>query len=126
MADDDWRVIVRYRANKPGLARCALGKELKRSVHEVAVLAQGYAELISPDGFNDYQGKFEVLDEVLPDFPYRQNGEPPMPRVCGTLINQSDLAVLVEVGGGSGKNYVPDYRVLTRTLDWLVSVADVE
>lgn len=115
-----WRVITRYNPNRSGMASIAKGRHLKAACHDVASKAEQFALLISPSGFNGYAEKFEIIDEIVADIPARQRGEP-MERVASTLINQSDLAVLVEVGSQRSE----EYRVLTTTLKWIDSQAKV-
>lgn len=113
-----WSVHGRFEPNKPGIARVAVGSALKRAVRDVAELAKLYAVSNSPDGFGGYVGKFKVEQHIIPDWPGpRKEGEP-MERVCATVINQSELAVLVEVGS----DIVEEYGPLTRTLYWLERV----
>ncbi len=110
-----WTVRVRrYDPNKSEIQRCASGLELRAAVTEIATKAKQIAEMTSPDGFEGYEHQFEIDVEVVPDIPYRRSGEP-MERVSAFLVNQSRLAVLVEVGG----KYSESYRILGRTLKWI-------
>jgi hypothetical protein len=106
-------VRFRYTPSKPGIARAAVGPELRHAVDDVAHLAQAYAESISPapGDFDDYLTKFEVRQELMFGYPDRY----PMTRVSGVLINTSRAAILVEVGSAK----VPEHGVLEKTLDWL-------
>lgn len=116
-----WKVIVRrYDPNRSELERCASGPALRSAVTAIAGQAKAFAESTSPDGFEGYQYQFEVDVEVVPDIPYRREGEP-MERVSAFLVNQSRLATLVEVGG----KYSANYRILTRTLKWIEMQAKV-
>lgn len=117
-----WRTIVRYDPNKSGIQEIATGLALRSAVTSIARRAKVFAELISPDapGFEGYLLQFDVDVDVIPDIPRRKRGVP-MERVAATLVNQSRLAVLVEVGS-QGRN-VEEYRVLTRTLRWIDSQA---
>ena len=117
-----WRVIVRrFDPNRSELERCASGFELRRAVTTIAEEAKVFAQMTSPDGFEGYEHQFEVDVEVVPDIPHRKRGEP-MERVSAFLVNQSRLAVLVEVGG----KFSDDYRILTRTLKWIEMQAKVK
>lgn len=126
-------VTFRYEPSKEGIARCAVGPELKHAVTSIARQALDYAELISPDGFEtsgkvevgsggrmrdvaggSYAGQFEVINEIMVGYPERW----PMNRHAAILVNNSPLAVLVEVGGAHSK----DYRIMARTLDWIERV----
>jgi hypothetical protein len=116
-----WKVFVRrFDMDKSEIQRCASGFELRREVTKIATAAKGFARSTSPDGFEGYQYQFEVDVEVVPDIPYRERGEP-MERVSAFLVNQSRLAVLVEVGGKNSENF----RILTRTLKWIEMQAKV-
>lgn len=107
-----WRArLVRFDLNRSEIQRCASGPELRAAVTTIASQAKPYAEATSPEGFEGYEYQFEVDVEVVPDIPFRKRGEP-MERVSAFLVNQSRLAVLVEVGSKSSE----PYRILTRTL----------
>jgi hypothetical protein len=108
-------VVIRYNPSKSGIARCAVGPELRRAVDDVAHLAKAYAEGIAPDGFEGYALKFEVLQEKMYGYPDHH----PMTRVSAVLINQAKTAILVEVGNAT----VQSYAVLEHTLDWLTTLA---
>lgn len=117
-----WQTRVRrYDPNKSEIQRCASGFELRAAVTEIATKAKLVAEMTSPDGFEGYENQFEIDVEVVPDIPYRREGEP-MERVSAFLVNQSRLAVLVEVGG----KYSEPYRILNRTLRWIDMQAKVK
>lgn len=109
-----WRVIVRYDPDKQGMTEIATGFHLRQAVTDIATKAKQIAQLTAPDGFEGYEYQFEVDVDVIPDIPRRRRGVP-MERVAATLVNQSRLAVLVEVGGRNSE----DYRILTRTLRWI-------
>lgn len=110
-----WRVITRYNPNRSGMAEIAKGKPLAHAVHKIAASALPIAEHLAPDGFGGYAGKFEIIDEIIEDIPNRVGSDPPMARVCATLINQGELAILVEVGSSRSR----EYRVLGTTLRWI-------
>jgi hypothetical protein len=117
-----WKVRVRrFDLDRSEIQRCASGFELRAAVTSIALGAQAFAESTSPDGFEGYEHQFEVDVEVVPDIPYRRRGEP-MERVSAFLVNQSRLAVLVEVGG----KFSEPYRILTRTLKWIDMQAKVK
>ncbi len=117
-----WKTVVRrYDPNRSELERCASGPELRRAVTTIATQAKVFAESTSPEGFEGYEYQFEVDVEVVPDIPFRREGLP-MERVSAFLVNQSRLAVLVEVGGKNSESY----RILTRTLKWLDMQAKVK
>jgi hypothetical protein len=110
-----WKVRVRrYDPNKSEIQRCASGFELRAAVTTIAEQAKAFAISTSPSGFEGYEQQFDVDVEVVPDIPHRQRGEP-MERVSAFLVNQSRLAVLVEVGG----KFSEQYRILGRTLKWI-------
>lgn len=116
-----WRVRVRrFDMNRSEMERCASGVELRKEVTKIAQSAKTFAESTSPEGFEGYEFQFEVDVEVVPDIPFRRQGEP-MERVSAFLVNQSRLATLVEVGG----KYSEDYRILRRTLKWIDMQAKV-
>ena len=117
-----WKVRVRrFDMNRSEIERCASGPELRREVTGIARQAMAFAESTSPEGFEGYEFQFEVDVDVVPDIPFRRQGEP-MERVSAFLVNQSRLAVLVEVGG----RYSEDYRILRRTLRWIDMQAKVK
>lgn len=117
-----WTVRVRrYDPNQSEIERCASGPQLRAAVTEIAHKAKQVAEMTSPDGFEGYEYQFEVDVEVVPDIPFRRQGEP-MERVSAFLVNQSRLAVLVEVGG----KFSEPYRILGRTLKWIDMQAKVK
>lgn len=111
-----WRVIMRYNPDKSGMAEVATGRELRIACVDIATKAKGYAELVSPEGFENYALQWDVEDDIIPDIPFRRKGEP-MERVAAILVNQSPLAVLVEVGSQNSE----EYRVLRNTLRWIDS-----
>lgn len=114
---------VRYAGfdyNHAGMARCAVGPELRRSVTIATGIALDYAQLIAPSHTMRYQNSFHSKVEVIPDFPDRQGADPPMARWGGTVWNDAPNAKIVEVGA---KNTRP-YRIFQRTLQWLELVAD--
>jgi hypothetical protein len=108
-----------YEPDKLSIARCAVGPELHHAISTIVNEAIVFAELIAPNDSNEYQSKFFTDVQVVPDIPYRVQGEP-MPRWSGRVGNKSPHAILVEVGG----NNTPDHRVMRRTLDWIEMVAD--
>lgn len=109
-----WRVITRYRPDRGGMAEIATGRELRIACVAIATKAKAYAQVIAPDGFQNYELQFDVEDDVIPDIPFRKRGEP-MERVAAILINQSPLAVLVEVGSAKSE----EYRIMRSTLRWI-------
>ena len=117
-----WSVRVRrFDPNKSEIQRCASGPALRAAVTEIAHKGKQIAEATAPEGFEGYEYQFEVDVEVVPDIPYRRQGEP-MERVSAFLVNQSRLAVLVEVGGKNSEAY----RILGRTLKWIDMQAKVK
>lgn len=114
---------VRYAGfdfNEAGMARCAVGPELRVAVAEVTAYALEYAQLIAPSDSREYQRSFRSDVQIIPDFPNRQRGDPPMARWGGHVQNVAESAIIVEVGAKATR----PYRVLTRTLEWLETVAD--
>lgn len=114
---------VRYAGfdyNFAGMARCAVGPELRKAVTEVTGYALDFAQLIAPSDSSEYQRGFRSGVRVIPDFPDRLGGDPPMARWGGFVQNVADDAVIVEVGAKATRSY----RVLGRTLQWLESIAD--
>lgn len=105
--------------NAAGMARCAVGQELRHAVDTVTGHALEFAQLIAPSDRREYQSGFRSGVRVIPDFPNRQGGDPPMARWGGYVQNVADTAILVEVGAKATR----PYRVLGRTLDWLEMVA---
>lgn len=103
-----------------GIARCAVGRELHSAVSQVTRNALTFAELIAPNDSQEYQSGFRSGVRVIPDFPNRQGGDPPMARWGGYVQNVARNAIFVEVGARATR----PYRVLGRTLEWLELVAD--
>lgn len=108
-----------YEPSKTGIAKIAVGPEMKHAVGDLAGHALIFAELIAPNDSNEYQAAFSTDVLVVPDIPYRVRGVP-MARWAGRVINSSPHAIFVEIGGASTR----DHRVMRRTLDWLELVAD--
>lgn len=108
---------ISYEPSKAGIARAAVGPELRRAVDDVAHLAKAYAEGISPDpeDFDAYVTKFEVRSDLMFGYPDRY----PMTRVAGVLLNTANGAILVEVGNAT----TPALGVLEKTLEWLERTA---
>jgi hypothetical protein len=106
--------------NPAGIARCAVGPELRYAVSDVTRNALEFAQLIAPSDTTGYQNGFRSGVEIIPDFPNRQGGDPPMARWGGHVQNISSAAIVVEVGAQKTR----PYRVLGRTLEWLELVAD--
>jgi hypothetical protein len=106
--------------NFAGMACCAVGPELRHAVSEVTNFALEYAQLIAPSDSHEYQAGFRHGVRVVPDFPDRLGGDPPMPRWGGYVQNVAKDAVLVEVGAKATRRY----KVLSRTLEWLELLAD--
>lgn len=112
---------VRYTGfdfDRDGIARCAVGPELRDAVSSIAREAMGYAQLIAPPDSRRYLAGFSTDVEIVPDIPFRVRGEP-MARWAGRVVNDSSSAILVEVGD----NQSGDGRVLRRTLEWIELVA---
>lgn len=105
--------------NYSGMARCAVGPELRSAVDDMTRNALAYAELISPDDSSEYEAGFRSGVRVIPDFPDRLGGDPPMARWGGYVQNISKDAVIVEIGAKATRRY----RVLGRTLEWLEMIA---
>jgi hypothetical protein len=108
-------VIVDFLPDWAGIARCAVGPELKAACTDIAELrAKPYAIRISPrsrnntPGHRHYQDSFTVKTgtTVIND----------MRRVAARLWNMSDHAVIVEFGN----DQVPPHRILGKTMDYLV------
>lgn len=112
-----------FEPDKLGIARCAVGPELRHAVSSIVHEAILYAELIAPNDEGEYQASFRTDVIVVPDIPYRVQGEP-MARWSGRVVNDSRHAILVEAGGGNGPRFTADHRVLRRTLQWIETVTD--
>lgn len=113
---------VRYTGfdyNFAGMARCAVGPELRGAVADVTGNALEYAQLISPADSHEYQAGFRHGVRVIPDFPDRSGADPPMPRWGGYVQNVARDAIAVEVGAKATRRY----KVLTKTLEWLELIA---
>lgn len=108
-----------YDHSKSGTAACAVGPEIRHAVSDVVERAIGYAQLIAPNDSTEYQRSFDTDVVIVPDISFRVRGEP-MARWSGRVVNHSEHAILVEVGGKA----TPDYRVMRRTLEWIELVAD--
>lgn len=111
-------VTVTFEADKKGLAKCAVGKELRAACHQIVELvALPYAISISPRSSRDdhihYQDQFAVQDTWTGITP-ESIGRPPMLRVATRLVNFAPHAAAVEWGnqktGGTGRH------VLRKTL----------
>ncbi len=111
-----------FEPDKEGIARCAVGPELRAAVSEIVHEAIIFSELIAPDDEGEYQASFFTDVLVVPDIPYRVIGEP-MARWSGRVGNSSRHAILVEVGGGNGERFTNDHRVMRKTLEWIESTA---
>jgi hypothetical protein len=109
-----------YEPDKLGMAKCAVGPELKGALSTIVGEAIFYAELSAPNDTSEYQSSFFTEVIVVPDIPYRVQGEP-MARWSGRIGNKARHAILVEVGDGRGNL---DYRVMRRTLEWIEVVSD--
>lgn len=109
-----------FELNHAGMARCAVGPELYRAVHDVTSNALDFAQLIAPDDSREYQAGFRSGVRVIPDFPNRQGADPPMARWGGYVQNVASDSIIVEVGAKATRRY----RILGRTLEWLELVAD--
>ncbi len=108
---------VHYDPDKKGMARCAVGKELKGELLKLAGEAMKYAVSISPPRSRSknkqkvhYRDSFVLRRGLVHDI-----GHPPMIRAAVRLMNLSPQAKIVEVGTERS----PKYEVLQKTLDHL-------
>ncbi len=114
-----------FEPDRPGIARVAVGHQLRHAVSQIVEHAIVYAELIAPNDEGEYQASFSTEVEIIPDIPFRVVAQDkPMPRWAGRVVNSSRHAILVEVGGGNGQRFSNDHRVMRRTLQWIELVAD--
>lgn len=114
-------VTVEFELNRRGIARCAVGPELKAACHGVVeTRALPYAVSISPRSsrrHQHYQDSFRVDDDTwtpkarMPDWHMR--------RVVTRLVNTSPQAILVEVGPEQGNDR--GFHVLGKTLAFLAA-----
>ena len=112
-------VTVDFEMDVGGIARCAVGDELRDACHSVVVSrALPYAYAISPrssqDDHEHYQDSFKVED-VLTGIAPDSIGKPPMLRVGTRLLNVARHAAVVEFGRRGYRGH----RVLGKTLDHL-------
>lgn len=124
---DHVRVHVRYRPSKAGIAALAVGPEIRTAVTDVGQNGLDYAQLISPADSRRYINSFHLDVDVIPDWPNRQGGDPPMARWAATIVNDDPGAIAIEVGTASGPTRGgprTGSRVLGRTGEWLELVAD--
>lgn len=106
--------------NREGIARCAVGPEIRATVQKVTTQALAYAQLVSPGDDGSYEQGFRSDVRIIPDYPFRSKPAPPMARWAGFVQNVSRSAILVEVGS----DRTPAHRVLGRTLEWLAENGD--
>lgn len=126
-------VTVWYDFHPRGIARAAMGHELRAAVHHVAEhVAKPYAISISPHYSGRYKRAFKVHDTTRTiDGPAGA-----LTRVAADLVNNAHLpshqfsyATVVELGHrpeadtGLAPNRTPAYRVMGRTLAWLHATA---
>ncbi len=114
------RVTVEFDVDsyKRGIARCAVGPELRGVVDAIAHTAELYAKSISPRSrrqHQHYQDSFrhQRTTVVLPP-------RWPMRRVCARLWNVAPHAAAVEWGGAHNPT---GHRVLGKTLERLEHLA---
>lgn len=110
-------IVIEYEPDKVGIARCAVGAELRLAVGEIArTRALPFAISISPVGGpgdehrGEYITSFQVINDahaVIAD----------MRRVAALLINHSTHAAAVEWGNRHTDGH--GHRVLGRTLNHL-------
>lgn len=113
------QVTVDFELNMKGIARCALGPELKAACHNiVATRALPYAVSISPRSTRKhphYQDQFHTEDTT--GIPRTRYGDLAMRRAITRLANLSAHAILVEVGPTG--DTTDGHRVLRKTLEYL-------
>jgi hypothetical protein len=115
--------VIRYGGfdyNFAGMARCAVGPELRHAVDDVTRNALEFAQLIAPADSREYGAGFRSGVRVIPDFPDRSGNDPPMARWGGYVQNVASDAIAVEIGAKNTRRY----KVLTKTLEWLELVSD--
>lgn len=108
---------VHYDPDKQGMARCAVGKELRGEVLKLAKKAKKYAVSISPPRSHGKKKKVHYRDSFLvkPGKVYDIGTPEKMVRVSARLMNVSPQAKIVEVGTDRSEKYA----VLKKTLDHL-------
>lgn len=107
---------VHYDPDKKGMARCAVGKELKGELLKLAAEAMKHAVSISPPRSQGKKVKVHYRDSfVLKRGLVHDIGHPPMIRAAVRLMNVSPQAKIVEVGTSRSQKY----EVLQKTLDHL-------
>ncbi len=111
---------VHYDPDKKGIARCAVGKELRGEVMKLAKVARKYAVSISPPRSQSKKKKVHYRDSfiLVPGLVHDIGTPDKMTRVAVKLINTSPQAKIVEVGTERS----PKYEVLQKTLDHLNGV----
>lgn len=119
-------VVVRFKLDRDGIRKIALGPELRSACHDVVESkALPYAIGISPVSdrrrAQHYIFSFQVHDVLTGMLAPENIGHPPMLRVGARLINTAPHAAAVE--WGTAKNGGRGHRVLGRTLDYLNSAA---
>jgi hypothetical protein len=108
--------------NHAGIARCAVGPELRSAITAITGNALEFAQLIAPDDSGEYQAGFRSGVHEIPDMPFRVVDLPErhMARWAGYVQNVSRDAIIVEVGAKATRRYA----ILRRTLEWLEAVAE--
>lgn len=107
-------VIVRFVPDKAGIAKCAMGPELRAAVNHLAEhVAKPYAERISPRSNRDDHVHYADSFTVVPGTAWIAA----MQRVAARLFNTAPHAAAVEWGNGGANSR--GHRVLGRTLDHL-------
>lgn len=123
-------MIVRFKLDRGGIRKCAVGPELRASCHEfVTTVALPYAMRIAPRSRRvadpekpHYQDSFRVQDVITGKGPEEIVGDPPMRRVGTRLLNVSPHAIIVEVGPGPRRGA----RVLGKTLNHIQTLGTEE
>lgn len=107
-------VVAAFQLDRDGIARCAVGRELRHAVFDIASgEAYLYARAHAPFDDGDYSAAFkaEAKITVLPK-------DYPMARWAGVLLNDAPHATAVEFGSGK-KGDKQGHFVLRRTLQHL-------
>lgn len=108
-----------YEFSRSGIAKVAVGPEMRHAMSDIVGEAIMYAQLIAPSDTHGYQSSFSTDVVIAPDIPFRVRGDE-MARWSGRVVNDDRSAIYVEVGGGNA----PDRRIMRRTLEWIEAVAD--
>lgn len=115
-------VNVNFELDRKGIAKCAVGPDLRDACHDIIVnRALPYALSIAPRSSNNepghqhYADHFEVDDTTTGLPPEAITARWPMLRVASRLVNQVRHAVFVEFGG----QHENGHQVMTRTLEHL-------